>query len=249
MILVIIVLIVLIMCAILAALVLWDQGDSSSDEESDIDGDGYIDSEDEFPFDPDEWVDSDSDGVGDNSDAFPDDPDEYRDEDGDGIGSFTDLLDSGNAGIYIWIDQCEVFPFPDEDDNWPDPYFVIKVDIESDGTLDEVVQSQTVDDGDFNTSSEIIFEIKEDVRDDLTDITFIIEVWDKDQFTDDEEIDYSESSGTFWDEHVIELRGEEFEPGASSPFTEVYTTDGREDGNTGENECKIKYWIQVYEVE
>ncbi len=249
MILVIIVIIILVTCAIFATLILVDESDDSSDEESDIDGDGYIDSEDEFPFDPDEWMDSDSDGVGDNSDAFPNDPNEYRDDDGDGIGSFTDLLDSGNAGIYIWIDQCEIFPLLDEGDNWADPYFIIKVDIESDGSLNEIVQSQTFDDGDFNTSSEILFELRIDVRDDLKFITFIIEVWDEDQFTDDEEIDYSEPSGRYWDEHVLELRGEEFEPGASSPFTEVYTTDGRVDGNTGENDCKIKYWIQVIEVE
>ncbi|MGY8670762.1 MAG: hypothetical protein ACKVJ7_06905, partial [Candidatus Poseidoniales archaeon] len=37
----------------------------------DSDGDGYADTDDEFPTDPFEWVDSDSDGAGDNSDIFP----------------------------------------------------------------------------------------------------------------------------------------------------------------------------------
>ncbi len=38
---------------------------------ADFDGDGYNDSIDAFPDDPDEWLDSDGDGVGDNSDKFP----------------------------------------------------------------------------------------------------------------------------------------------------------------------------------
>ena len=56
----------------------------------DSDGDGYADSKDAFPDDPDEWSDFDSDGVGDNSDAFPLDPDECSDSDGDGIGDNSD---------------------------------------------------------------------------------------------------------------------------------------------------------------
>lgn len=37
----------------------------------DRDNDGYFDSEDAFPYDPNEWKDSDGDGVGDNEDAYP----------------------------------------------------------------------------------------------------------------------------------------------------------------------------------
>jgi hypothetical protein len=40
----------------------------------DSDGDGFPDSSDAFPHDPNEWKDSDRDGVGDNSDARPFDP-------------------------------------------------------------------------------------------------------------------------------------------------------------------------------
>ena len=218
---------------------------SEEEEPTDTDGDGYPDADDEFPYDALEWEDTDSDGTGDNSDAFPENPDEYKDEDDDGIGSFTDLLDTGDAGIYIWIDQCSVVPRLDEDDSSPDPYFIIKVDIESDGTWDETVQSQTFDDGDFTT--DILFELKVDVRDDLKNLTFVIEIWDEDQFSDDEEIDYSESSALFWDEHVLELRGAEYEKGVSSPYAEIYESDGTQDSNSGENDCQLRYWIQVYE--
>lgn len=40
----------------------------------DLDGDGYVNTSDAFPLDPDEWLDTDGDGVGDNSDAYPEDP-------------------------------------------------------------------------------------------------------------------------------------------------------------------------------
>ncbi len=53
---------------------------------ADSDGDGFLDEEDDFPYDPDETTDTDGDGVGDNADAFPTDPDETADSDGDGIG-------------------------------------------------------------------------------------------------------------------------------------------------------------------
>ncbi|MDD1768315.1 MAG: hypothetical protein LUQ27_07130, partial [Methanomassiliicoccales archaeon] len=38
---------------------------------TDSDGDGYPDSQDAFPDDPNEWRDSDNDGIGDNSDSSP----------------------------------------------------------------------------------------------------------------------------------------------------------------------------------
>ena len=56
----------------------------------DSDGDGYSDTDDRFPNDPNEWADSDDDGVGDNSDAFPNDPSESSDSDNDGWGDNSD---------------------------------------------------------------------------------------------------------------------------------------------------------------
>ena len=62
----------------------------SAPNPNDSDGDGVIDSEDDFPNDPTETTDSDGDGVGDNADAFPNDPTETKDTDGDGIGDNSD---------------------------------------------------------------------------------------------------------------------------------------------------------------
>jgi hypothetical protein len=246
---VVMVFVVLIICVAIAVSYFYVNPliDTTDDKPRDSDADGYPDSEDEFPYDPDEWIDSDGDGTGDNSDAFPDNPNEYKDEDEDGIGSLTDLLDSGDAGIHIWVDQYVPYPYLDEDDSTPDPYFVIKVDIESDGTLDETFQSITYDDGDFPSNTNI--EIKFDVDDDLKNLTFKIEVWDEDQLTADETIDYSGSSNLDWNEHVLELRAEEYEKGSTSPYTQVYNSDGTDDGNAQENDCSLRYWIQVYEVD
>lgn len=240
--------IILVVCIIIAAgyFYMVQSEDPSETIPPDADGDGYLNAEDEFPFDPEEWQDSDGDGTGDNSDAFPENPSEYKDLDGDGIGSFTDLLDSGDAGIHIWVDQCVVYPHLDEGDNEPDPYFLIKVDVESDGSWDNTFQSITYDKGEFPDNPQI--EIKLDVIDDLTNLSFIIEIWDEDQITEDQTIDYSESKSQDWNEHVLTLRGEEYEHGSSSPYAEVYTSDGSEDQNTQENDCSLRYWIQVYEV-
>ncbi len=59
---------------------------------TDSDGDGVIDSEDAFPFDPSETKDTDGDGVGDNADAFPTDATETKDTDGDGVGDNSDVF-------------------------------------------------------------------------------------------------------------------------------------------------------------
>jgi PKD repeat protein len=73
---------------------------------TDTDGDGYIDDEDDFPYDPTQWLDTDGDGYGDNKDGtkpdlFPNDPDEWGDTDGDGYGDNED-------------------EFPDDPDEWVD---------------------------------------------------------------------------------------------------------------------------------
>ena len=64
--------------------------EKSSD--SDTDGDGVNDGDDQFPNDANESVDSDGDGVGDNSDAFPQDVNETHDDDGDGVGNNSDAF-------------------------------------------------------------------------------------------------------------------------------------------------------------
>ncbi len=77
----------------------------------DSDGDGYSDSQDEYPEDQSQYVDSDGDGYGDNysgtdGDHFPNDPTQYLDSDGDGYGDNT----GGNNSD----------KFPSNEDQWND---------------------------------------------------------------------------------------------------------------------------------
>jgi beta-glucanase (GH16 family) len=87
--------------------------------ESDFDGDGYLDSNDAFPTDPNETTDTDSDGIGNNSDAdddgdgvldaqdaFPLNNSESLDTDNDGIGNNADTDDDGD-GV---SDSSDAFP-------------------------------------------------------------------------------------------------------------------------------------------
>jgi len=69
--------------------------------DSDDDGDGCMNFEDQFPSDSSEHIDSDGDGVGDNADVFPEDPNETQDTDGDGYG---DESDAFPAQITQWTD-------------------------------------------------------------------------------------------------------------------------------------------------
>jgi hypothetical protein len=52
-------------------------------DKSDTDKDGYQDSIDTFPNDPNEWLDSDGDNIGDNTDEYPNDPTKWKKEEDD----------------------------------------------------------------------------------------------------------------------------------------------------------------------
>ncbi len=82
--------------------------------DSDYDGDGYVYSEDAFPFDPTEWNDSDEDGVGDNGDDFPEDPSASLDSDGDGY------PDDWNEGYTVddSTTDLELDAYPDNPEKW-----------------------------------------------------------------------------------------------------------------------------------
>ena len=72
--------------------------------EADSDGDGVVDSLDDFRLDPTQWLDSDGDGYGDNPegnnpDAFPDDRTQWLDSDGDQYG---DNPDGNNPDAFIY---------------------------------------------------------------------------------------------------------------------------------------------------
>lgn len=86
----------------------------------DVDSDGVLNVNDEFPEDPGESSDNDSDGIGDNSDedddndgvnddadSFPLDAIEWADNDEDGIGDNTDDNDDNDT----FIDSEDPFPF------------------------------------------------------------------------------------------------------------------------------------------
>ena len=72
----------------------------------DTDGDGVIDRDDAFPYEPSEQYDTDGDGLGDNADAFPNDPTEQYDFDGDGIGNNADPDDDNDGAL----DVDDAFP-------------------------------------------------------------------------------------------------------------------------------------------
>jgi hypothetical protein len=87
--------------------------------DSDRDGDGHLNDDDDFPIDAGEWEDTDEDGLGDNADfdddgdgvvdsmdAYPHDPAEFADTDGDGIGDNADADDDGD-GV---DDDDDLFP-------------------------------------------------------------------------------------------------------------------------------------------
>ncbi len=86
-------------------------GDGIADcKDTDIDGDGCINTQDVFPTNSNECFDTDGDGLGDNfevdddndgyldtNDAFPFDPNEWADADNDGIGDNADLDDNNDG--------------------------------------------------------------------------------------------------------------------------------------------------------
>jgi len=98
--------------------------------DGDIDNDGYLNEDDQFPSNPAEWIDADQDGIGDNldtdddndgipdidvnwaenyviQDLFPNDPNESTDFDRDGIGDNSDP-DDDNDG---YADTIDSFPY------------------------------------------------------------------------------------------------------------------------------------------
>ncbi|PKG85368.1 collagenase [Colwellia sp. 75C3] len=86
----------------------------------DSDGDGVIDSEDDFPNDPTETVDSDGDGVGNNGDKFPNDATEWLDSDNDGTGDNSDPTPNGDVDTDGdgHLDSVDVFP--NDETEWLD---------------------------------------------------------------------------------------------------------------------------------
>jgi hypothetical protein len=232
-----------------------DEFPNDPDEWEDTDGDGYGDNGDAFPNDPDEWLDTDNDGVGDNSDAFPtdstqwadrdgdgygdnplginpdafpDDPTEWKDTDSDGVGDNADFYDSGNGKIKVSI---TLYQGDGSADFWTsgDPYFIIRVDANNDGTYDVTEQSSVYVDTERVTNP---FSLTVDIADGTPAVKFSILVYDDDIDASDV-IDYTPSTaGTSYSQVV------------TSPFTGSWSYDGDDDG-LSEIDCELEYSISV----
>ena len=146
-----------------SAITLNPDGDLDGDtlnnsDDTDDDGDGWIDSADTFPSNNNEWVDTDGDGIGNNadtdddqdgvadtSDDFPLDSTEQYDADGDGWGHNADADDDGD-GIEDTIDTDDDGDGePDATDAFPNDYNEW-VDTDGDGIGNN---ADTDDDGDL----------------------------------------------------------------------------------------------------
>ena len=72
----------------------------------DSDGDGFVDSEDDFPFDPTEWLDTDGDGVGNNADTDDDNDTLFDFQDPWPLGRFLDV-DPATHFAFIYVETLE----------------------------------------------------------------------------------------------------------------------------------------------
>jgi nitrous oxidase accessory protein NosD len=105
---------------------------------SDLDGDGHLDINDDLPSDPTQWNDNDNDGYGDNpsgsdADLFPQDPTQWFDEDGDGYGDNpmgnnhdmfpeepSQWIDADGDGYGDNVSGVDGDAFPDDPTQWLD---------------------------------------------------------------------------------------------------------------------------------
>lgn len=237
-------------------------------EAKDTDGDGFLDTEDDFPNDPNEWIDIDEDGVGNNTDAFPydptqwadrdgdsygdnpigfnpdefpDDPNEWNDSDIDGVGDNSDIYDNGDAGIEQGITYFQSDGYPDEEGGIADVYFTMKIEVknESDGEFETIGEIKS----DIYLNHETISDnisITVDVKEDIVAFRANIVAMDYDSNSDDD---------------IIDLRGDEsrrtviwtyiYDPQTTAYAS--YSDNGTLD-SADEMDGYIEYYIKVVEV-
>ncbi|MGL1958674.1 MAG: PQQ-binding-like beta-propeller repeat protein [Colwellia sp.] len=88
----------------------FDNDGQTNELDTDDDGDGFNDNEDDFPFDNSEWLDSDGDSVGDNSDSYPADASCSLAADGNGELCYISLVNNQNiANISVTKDDIAYF--------------------------------------------------------------------------------------------------------------------------------------------
>ena len=207
--------------------------------EIDSDGDGVKDNIDAFPNDPTQWADRDGDRYGDNPnginpDAFPDDPTEWKDSDSDGTGDNADICDDGNGGIRIHIDSYLGDGSGDEN-SYPDPYFIIKLDIDSDEEWEYSKTSDVYENTDSFTCS---FKLVVDLPEDQASVRFVIEVWDDDFWSSDVRIDYRGQ-----DEHFTTIYTR-----SVSNLPETWTENGAEDLRENEMDCTLVFGAEIVKI-
>ena len=112
-------------------------GDNSINGCPDDDGDGVPNHEDAFPNDPNEDADQDNDGIGDNAEGRGSGAEDHRDSDDDGTADYRDD-DSDNDGIRDFIEGDE-----DEDDDGTPNY--LDSDSDNDGIPDSVEGDEDAD--------------------------------------------------------------------------------------------------------
>ena len=180
--------------------------------------------------------DSDGEGVADSTDVFPDDPAEWTDNDSDGVGDNEDLIDYGNAVVWISIDlyigDGTADTGADEDGTLRDPYFIILTSIGEDypisnpmSTFDEIEIS-----GVFSNTENVRdpFSVMVDIPENQDQFVFRIYVYDDDGMSN-EMIDCVGSSD--FCEHYF-----------GQPFTESFVSDGSLD-SLDEIDCLLVYSI------
>lgn len=208
---------------LIIAVMYYSPATSPSPQIRDTDGDGIPDSQDEFPTDRTQWADRDGDGFGDNPagfnpDAFPDDPAEWTDMDSDGVGDNRDIYDSGNGAVRVSVTSLAVSQ--DCDAFSPcDPYFILSIDANSDGT-DECSRTSVeyTDINILNNPSDAF--VLCDIPDGSSSIRVSIRVYDADVFNPAEAIDYVPESTGAWYIYTV-----------TSPFSETQSDTG--DGANG----------------
>ena len=167
------------------------------------------------------------------------------DSDGDGVPDDEDILDNGDAVFIVSVDYINL---DDDADfwSWGDPYFGLWIDLDDDSEIDD-------DDGEmwwspmFEDTDEISDEGFEDggslwhgidIPDDMTSVYMQIVVRDDDNDGEYETMDISD------DKDTTSLFGY-FTIDEDGPFTERYSDDGVDDGNTDEKDARVDYSFHI----